>query len=115
MLVFLRKNYEGFLWLFLFCALMFNLLYDHYKEDMLKNSKEVFGVLIKESHSSNNFTYGDFYYYAGKKKHILSYTGDFSYLKKGDTVLIRYAREDPSIAVVSDRYFMKKYWYLKNK
>ena len=115
MLVFLKKYYGGFIMLFIFLGLMFNLLYDRYKEDMLKNSKEVFGVLIKESHSSNNFIYGDFYYYAGKKKHILSYTGDFSYLKKGDTVLVRYALEDPSIAKVSDRYFMKKYRYLKKK
>jgi hypothetical protein len=33
----------------------------------------------------------------------------------GDSVLIEYAIQDPSIARVVDRYFMKKYRYLRGK
>jgi hypothetical protein len=49
------------------------------------------------------------------KKIQFDYIGDFSFLKIGDTVLIEYAKDDPTVAKVKDRYYMKKYNYLKTK
>lgn len=115
MFEFLKKNIEGLILLVIFSGLMFNILHDHYKDDQLKDSKEVIGILIKERHTSLNFQFGEFYYYAGKKRYELTYFDDFSHKKKGDTVQIKYARKDPSIAVVSDRYLMKRFWHLKKK
>jgi hypothetical protein len=55
----------------------------------------------------------DFYYYAKKVKYVTNDNVDFNFGKLGDTVLIEYAIADHSVARVVDKYYMKKYAYLK--
>lgn len=111
----IRRNFNWILAIVLFCIFMFNIFYQNHKEELLANSKIVTGKLISEEHSSQKFINGRFTYFVNEKKYCLRYTGDFSYMNIGDSVLIEYAIEDPSLARVVDRYYMKKYWSLKKK
>jgi hypothetical protein len=97
---------------FIFIGLTYNIYNDHKRQKLFQNSKNTIGILIEESHSSQKFLVGYFYYYVGKKKFKIREKQNFSHLKKGDTVLIRYAVEDPSVARVIDKYYMQKYKHL---
>jgi len=111
----IRRNFSWILAIVLYCIFVINIFYQNHKEELLENSKIVTGKLISEEHSSQKFINGRFTYFVNKKKYCLRYTGDFSYMNIGDSVLIEYAIQDPSIARVVDRYFMKKYRYLRGK
>jgi len=43
------------------------------------------------------------------EKIIVDVNGLYPFLKQGDTVLIKYSREDPTVAKVIDFCYMKKY------
>jgi hypothetical protein len=90
--------------LLIFLALLINMLIEDRNQKLLNHSKTVFGTMKFENHSSLKFSYGLFIYYVAKKKYELRYTGDFSNFNPGDTVLIKYAIEDPSVAkVINDK------------
>ena len=112
---FIRRNFNWIFAIILYGIFMANIFYQNHKEELLENSKKVTGILISEEHSSQKFINGRFTYFVNKKKYSLRYTGDFSYMNIGDSVLIEYAIKDPSVARVVDRYYMKKYRYLKSK
>jgi hypothetical protein len=56
-----------------------------------------------------------YYYYVQNIKYYFSNDGNFNHLKKGDTILIKYSLEDPSKSRVIDKYYMRKYHYLRNQ
>lgn len=112
---FIRKYWVAVICVIIFFALLFNLLNEHRKERLLQKSNSVIGLLQKEDHSSLKFNDGIFIFFVKNKKYIIRHKGDFSHLKKGVTVLIEYAIEDPSVARVVDKYYMQKYKHLKEK
>lgn len=112
---FIRKYWVAVICVLIFYALLFNLFNEHRKERLLQKSKYTTGILIKEYHNSLRFLNGDFYFYVGKIRYQITDFKDFSHLIKGDTVLIEYAIEDPSVARVVDKYYMQKYKHLKEK
>lgn len=57
---------------------------------------------------------GTFQYKVEGKVYVFTQIGDYTLLKLGDTVEIKYATEDPSVAKVSDKFYMEKYHHLKN-
>ena len=50
-----------------------------------------------------------FLYKANNVGYILNQYGKFDFLQKGDTVLIEYSKEDPSVARVIDFKYMQKF------
>lgn len=59
--------------------------------------------------------YGIFEYKVKGKFFRTEEIGDFSFLQIGDSVLIKYAVNDPSVARVLDKYYMQKYKHLKKR
>jgi hypothetical protein len=55
----------------------------------------------------------DFIYYVNGKKYGSNESGDYTFMKIGDTILIEYAVKDNSVARVVDKFYMKKYRRLK--
>ena len=108
-----QKYWAGYLGVLLFFALLFGLINEDRKQKLMQHSKITFGFLIEEDHSSLNFQHGTFKFQVNGKIQVFDYSGDFSYLSKGDTVLIEYAIEDPTVAKVKDRYYMQKYRHLR--
>ena len=88
-----------------------------YEKEMLNNSKNglaiitqiINGKAVKSSKSA------EFIYLVGNKKFEFKELGDFTFMRLKDTVLIEYALKDNSVARVVDKYYMKKYKYLKDK
>ena len=57
----------------------------------------------------------DYYYYVKGKKYYGSDNGQFSFMDIGDTLIIEYAKGDCSVSKVFNKFFMKKYQYLKRE
>lgn len=109
MIRFLYKNWVMVLWIIIFFAILFNFLNVNRRTKKLQKSKFTVGILIKEYHESLRFLNGEFFFFVKGKKYQITDFKDFSHLKRGDTVLIEYAIEDPSVARVKDSYYMHKF------
>lgn len=105
----LRKNWVYFLILFTIGSIVYGIYNDNRRKQLFKNSLIVKGILLEEIHESVRTAHGKFYFFVNHKKVKLKEYSYFSHLKKGDTVLIEYAVEDPTVARVIDKYYMKKY------
>lgn len=108
------KEYLRKYWIIIFVILtIFGISYNIYNNNrrnkLFKNSKIVKGILIKEIHESVRNANGEFYFFVNRKKIKMKEYSYFSHLKTGNTVLIEYAIEDPSVARVKDKYYMKKF------
>ena len=57
---------------------------------------------------------GTFQYKIKSKTYKFTQVGNYTLLKLGDTVEIKYATKDPSVVKVIDKFYMKKYRHLKN-
>jgi len=98
------------IWVFLiFLVLFINMLNEDRNQKLLNHSKTVRGIMKFQDHASLKYTFGIFIFYVNHKKYEIRSVGDFSFLKPGDTVLIKYAINKPSVAIISDRYYMRKY------
>ncbi len=111
----LKKNWVYFLILFTIGGICYGIYYDNRRNNLFKKSSIVKGILFEETHESVRTAHGQFYFFINHKKVKLKEYSFFSHLKKGDTVLIEYAIEDPTVARVKDKYFMRKYKHLKRK
>lgn len=100
-----QKYWAGYLGVLIFFALLFGFINEDRKQKLLQNSRTTHGILIKEDHIGKNPT-GTFRYHINGKDFEVDQIGDFSFLNEGDTVLIEYAIEDPTVAKVKDRYYM---------
>ena len=93
----------------------FLIIRNNYEEKTLLNSRKTTGVLIKKKDGKavHGTACGTFEYYVAGKKYKFTEGGNYSFINIGDTVLIKYAKKNKSIATVIDKYYMKKYKYLK--
>lgn len=84
-------------------------------DKLLQKSISSFGI-IKEIHHGtvHNPKNALIIYRVDSQKYEFSASGDYEAFRIGDTVLIEYAIGDHSVARVKDKYYMKKYHYLKN-
>lgn len=82
------------------------------REEKLKNSKEVKAIIVSRSEAING---GALIRFKANSKlvKVQLKSGSYKFAKPGDTILIRYAIEDPELVKVVDRYYMKKYHYLR--
>lgn len=106
--------------LFYLIILIFFLLfvYKFYKDDreskLLKSSKETLGFLVDISEGgAHDQNHAEIKFTVNKRKYSFRHNSNFSFMKLGDTVLIKYAVKDHNVATVIDKYYMKKYKYLK--
>lgn len=112
MINFIRKNAVGFMGLFIFFALLYGMLREDKRMKLFQNSKITFGYLISKYSAGKNPT-GTFLFIYRNKMIKFDNIGDYSQLNKGDTVLIEYAIEDPTVARVKDKYVMQKFKHLR--
>lgn len=83
------------------------------RENKLKNSVETIAIIRTKSNALNGGA--KIYFFANKKRievHLLS--GTYKDYSIGDTILIKYAVEDPELVQVVDKYYMQKYKHLEN-
>ena len=90
-------------------CLLLGFIFQIKRESKLKNSIEITGVV----------TYRDEYQTKGFGVHVKYVVNDTEYnsgincdcrdIEVGDTVLIKYAVEDPKLAVMVNKYYMQKY------
>ena|SRR6218665_1550565 len=88
---------------------------EYRKDKALKNSKSTIGILseIHTPKGVRDLNYGIIQYRVNGIQYETKSFKNYSILKLGDTVQIEYAIRDNSIARVVDKYYMKKYKYLK--
>lgn len=100
--------------IFLGGMLIFIFFQEKREKQLLNRTKLTTAVLVKKkSGSVKSPKSGKFTYLVHGKLYEFSQPGDFLFMNLGDTVLINYAIEDPSVARVKDKYYMKKYQDLK--
>ena len=96
---------------------VFLIIRNYRDSKLLLNYNKTIGILIEieEGKGVHQTAYGKFKY--NEKNNEISFTqsGDFSFMKLGDTVLIRYDKENNKVAEVLDKYYMKKYKKLKKR
>ena len=104
----------------LFCFLGLFMIF-HYVREMrderaLEHSRDTTAIITKiKVGGGKSPASGHFSYRVGSKEYVFSESGRFQFAKIGDTVLIKYAIEDHSVARVKDKYYMKKYHSLKKR
>jgi hypothetical protein len=103
--------------LFYTCAMLFLvwIVYRQYQRDnyitqMLKQTSITKAIIIKICDGAvRNSKRCEYIYKINKKKYTYQTRGDFSYLKVGDTIQIKYSLKDPSIATVYNTLIMKRF------
>ena len=90
-----------------------NYLDNRYKKLMTKNTKNTKAVFVRSFISKNSGSMSVYSFDKNGKKEELLISGKSTLIKIGDTVLIKYSREDPSLAEVIDFSYMKKYENVK--
>ena len=75
-------------------------------QDKTKTTK---GIFKKFTDMAKVCDESDFEYQINGEKFELTVCGEFSFLQKGDTVLIKYSLKDPSVSELMDVYYMNKY------
>lgn len=111
---YIKSNLAAIIGIIVFFSLLFNILNYYYRDELLKKSYSTIGIMIKDYSKGKNGS-GTFEFLIKSKKHYFREIKDFSHLKRGDTVLIEYAIEDPSVARVKDSYYMHKFQRLKKQ
>lgn len=96
-------------------SLLISFLQDRNRSILLENNSKTFGILVYSYHATavRSISYGVFIFRTQKQRIKIKIVGDYSKLKLGDTVLMEYAVKDPSVARVTDKYYMKEYKHLK--
>jgi hypothetical protein len=109
-----KHIFWSFLGALLFVSILFGIIRYNKRETLLKNSNSTFGILVRQYSKGKNPN-AVFTYKVKDKIYEFNQIGNYTNFKKGDTVLIEYAIEDPSVARVVDKYYMQKYKHLKEK
>ncbi|OJX38802.1 hypothetical protein [uncultured Flavobacterium sp.] len=82
---------------------------NHDYEKQMENTSETKAFYIKNFHVKNFGPTSYYYYYVDHHKYQGSFYDTDTFLKKGDTILIKYSKENPSLSEVVDKYYMQKY------
>lgn len=87
-----------------------------HEEELLRktNTTTAILILIRDGKSVKDSATGKYRYSIHGTQYEYEENRNFNDLKVGDTILIKYSVEDPSVARVVDKYYMKKYHHLKN-
>jgi hypothetical protein len=94
------------------------IIYNYTKEKkanvLLNDSVQVPAILIEKNEGNTHAPpSGEFKYKVGRRDYSFTESGKYGDIQVGDTVLIKYAVKDPSVASVVDKYYMNKYQDLK--
>lgn len=83
---------------------------DKYIEKMLQNTDSTYAIItdVKNGGPRSSKRCKYFYFVKGKK-YDYETRGDFTFLKEGDTILIRYSIGEPSIATVENPSIMSRF------
>lgn len=97
-------------------VLLYRFFESRHEDELLKKSDETTAILtlIRDGKSVRDSASGKYKYIVKGKSYVYEENRNFNDLQIGDTILIEYAIEDPSVAKVVDKYYMKKYQRLKN-
>lgn len=82
------------------------------REEKLENTQDSIAIIINKGKTTRG---GATVYFEVNSERFESkiWGGDYSFLNIGDTILIKYAVEDPELVQVIDKYYMQKYKHLK--
>jgi hypothetical protein len=113
-----EKNKYRLLWAVLvlfFVVFLYRWWQNDYNKAMLeKGVRNTPAVIIRISEGAVRVpSYGVFRYRIDNEVFEFRESSDYLNFELGDTVLIEYAIADHSVARVVDKYYMKKYAYLK--
>ncbi len=101
--------------LILFVLAFIGAIYFQFKrEEQLKRTQNSTAIIIKKGRTVRG---GATVYFEVNSKRLEAkiWGGDYDFLNIGDTILIKYAIEDPTLVEVIDKYYMQKYKHLKGK
>jgi len=113
----MRINYIGYGIIAFFLLIFLFKWFLESRENRLLENYVVTKAVVLEIHKPETIhgSYsGLFKYRIRNKTYQFKEIGDFTMLRIGDTIEIKYAFEDYSVAKVFDKYDMKKYRHLKN-
>lgn len=102
--ILIRKNLAVILAVIFICfVLIFSWVKEIYRDSMIENSKESFAFFVK----STDGTVGHgpraiFEFSLNGVTYQFEEQGNFSHLKKGDVVQIKYSIKDPNVATVTN-------------
>ena len=101
---------------FFFLVPLVQWINEEIESDKLIKSEECYSILIKIHYNDavHGSAYGILRYEVDNKEYTCKDLGDYRMMKIGDTVLIKYAVEDHSVAQVVDKHYMKKYKNIKS-
>lgn len=113
-----RNNVVKIISIAILVLMMIFVFIDFYQENknekLLENSRIATAILIKKkARAVKSPKSGRFVYRVQGKEYEFSQPGDYLFMNIGDSVLIKYAVEDHSVARVIDKYYMRKYHYLR--
>jgi hypothetical protein len=109
----MKKNKKYLLYIVVFFTIGFILNYfldKRYDNLISKNTKKTIAIYdgYEVGYNSGPVSY---FYFRSKNNNmeLLDLYGKYNFLQKGDTVLIIYSKEDPSVGKVIDFCYMKKH------
>lgn len=93
--------------LFMICFSIYSIRQENYENEVLnKKSHETFAVISKyigqDKHGYHEY---QFTYHIHKKKYNSYFESDTHFLKKGDSIRIKYSPIDPTVSKVINRYY----------
>lgn len=96
--------------LFLLVSIIIGFYNQNRREKLLKfNTKETHAIYDGFAIVKNTGPESYFYFKVNDQKILTFELGKYEFLQKGDTVLIKYSLEDPSVAEVIDFCYMRKH------
>lgn len=97
--------------LFFVITLAYRFYNSNYEDKRLKKTKNTTAILvsIRSGKGVRATPSGKYRYSVSGKEYKYDESRNFNSLKVGDTILIKYSVEDPSVARVVEKYYMKKY------
>jgi hypothetical protein len=104
-----NKKYLIYIILFFIIGLIIrNFLDNRYKKLMTNNTIITKAVFVRSFVSKNSGSISVYSFDKNGEKEEVLISGKSSLINMGDTILIKYSREDPSLAEVIDFSYMKK-------
>lgn len=73
-----------------------------------KETTETVAFYIENIHMKNIGPTSYYYYFVEGKRYDGYFRDTDKFLEKGDTILIKYSKENPSLSEVIDKYYMQK-------
>lgn len=105
-----NKKYIVYVFLFFSIGFGVNYIIDkRYERLMSKNTKQALAIYDDLIIMRNRGPVSFFIFKEKTDNILIDINGEYNFLQKGDTVLIKYSIEDPTVAEVIDFCYMKKH------